>query len=50
VDLSNTEIPIQLHPFLSCLKLAPIHESAIKDLFENIQNTQAETTRAQLEA
>lgn len=38
------------HPLLSRLKLAPAHKSALEDLSESIQSTQAEAARVQLEA
>jgi cation transport regulator ChaC len=41
---------VNVHSLLSRLNIAPAHKSAIEDLSESIQNTQAEATRASLEA
>jgi hypothetical protein len=53
VDLnsgSSGTSTVILHPLLSRINIALVHKSAIEDLSESIQNTQAEAMRASLEA
>jgi hypothetical protein len=47
---SNGTSTVNLHPLLSHLDIVPTYKSAIEDLSENIQNTQAKAICASLEA